>query len=419
MRFSKRVQPRTLGPITLLGLILATGAGLVLIMVGCGLIVRASAIAQAQPTSIGISIATVTPGSTDAPSLQADSGLPAGTPSRTPTSWLLGQALFASNITATPITSDPRPPTNTPTPVLKPTGYYVAPIDPTPIPTPILPEAAPFPGSCDGPGRMNILIIGMDGRADNYERAARADALIVVGINFGDKTVQILSLPRDLWVQIPEVGNNPLHENRINTAYGLGQLAGYPGGGPAFQAVAISHNFGIRIDRTVVLNFTAFENGVDTIGGVDIEVPRDIRDDKYPDDEGGTLVLDIPAGWVHMDGRTALMYARTRHQDSDFGRMRRQQQVMMAVRDRLLSPDVIPVLPSLAELLYYSVRTDVSFEEMGLLGCVGPQIANEAVTRVVIDTSMVEPFRTESDASVLRPKMEVILPLLEAFATGQ
>jgi hypothetical protein len=77
------------------------------------------------------------------------------------------------------------------------------------------------------------------------------------------------------------------------------------------------------------------------------------------------------------------------------------------------------VLPSLAQLLYYSVRTDVSLEEMALLGCVGPQISSDLITRIVIDNTMVEPFRTESGAAVLRPKMELIMPQLEVFATGQ
>jgi LCP family protein required for cell wall assembly len=220
-------------------------------------------------------------------------------------------------------------------------------------------------------------------------------------------------------VQIPEYGNNPLHENRINTAYALGQQYTYPGGGPAFEALAISQNFGLRIDRTVVLNFSTFEQAVDAIGGIDVEVAKAIRDEKYPDDQGGTLVLEIPAGWVHMDGRTALMYARTRHQDSDFGRMRRQQQVLMAIRDKLLTPETIVALPALAQLVYNSVRTDLTLDEVGLLGCVGPQIPGESIARIVMDTTMVQAFTTESGAQVLRPKMDVILPLLETFSTGQ
>jgi len=416
MKFSKNTRPRTIGPTMLLALLGVTGVGVVVIFLGCGLLSQITGTSSAPATFVvGI------------PNFGSDVTYVAltlnppeeGTASATPTAWSLGQALFSPQITVTPITNDPRPPTATPTSVLQATNFYVAPANPTPIPTPILPEAAPFPSSCDGPGRMNILIIGMDGRSANYDRAARADALMLVGVNFGDKTAQVLSIPRDLWVQIPEVGINPLHENRINTAYGSGQLAGYPGGGPAFQAYTISQNFGIRVDRTVVLNFSAFENAIDTVGGVDINVAKAIHDPKYPDDHGGSLVLDIPAGEVHMDGVTALMYARTRHQDSDFGRMRRQQAVMMALRDKLFSPDVIPVLPSLAQLLYNSVKTDISFDEIGLLGCVGPQIDPNSITRIVIDSSMVSPFHTEGGADVLRPKMDIIQPALEAFSAGQ
>lgn len=415
MRFSKSTRPRTIGPGMLLGLIVATGAGILVIIFGCGLLSQITS-GSSAPATFVVGIPNLGVGVTQ---LALNTQLPDGTASATPTAWSLGQALFNANVTITPITNDPRPPTEAPTEVLAPTNFYIAPVNPTPIPTPVLPEAAPFPDSCDGPGRMNILIIGMDGRSANYDRAARADALMLVGVNFGDKTAQVLSIPRDLWVQIPEVGATPLHENRINTAYGSGLLANYPGGGPAFEAYTISQNFGIRVDRTVVLNFSAFENAIDTVGGVDINVTKAIHDNKYPDDEGGSLVLDIPAGEVHMDGKTALMYARTRHQDSDFGRMRRQQQVMMALRDRLFSPDVIPVLPSLAQLLYNSVKTDISLDEVGLLGCVGPQIDPNAITRVVIDSTMVTPFQTEGGADVLRPNMDLIQSALEAFSSGQ
>lgn len=407
MRFSKRTRPKTVGPAALIALTAITGVGILAIVFGCGMIARAAAVTSAQATFV-VAIPT-----------QAETAQPQGTPSATPTAWSVGELLFVPSVTVTPVVNDPRPPTHTPTPAIQPTNYYSAPANPTPIPTPVLPPAAPFPTSCDGPGRMNILVMGMDGRSDNYDRAARTDVLMLIGVNFSDKTAQILSIPRDLWVQIPEVGNNPLHENRINTAYELGVLAGYPGGGSAFQAYTISQNFGIRVDRTVVLNFNTFENAIDAVGGVDISVSRPIHDDKYPDDSGGSLVLDIPAGDVHMDGRTALMYARTRHQDSDFGRMRRQQQVVMALRDKLLSPDTLTALPSLAQLLYNSVKTDISWDEVGLLGCVGPRIDASSITRIVIDSSMVESFKTEAGAQVLRPKMDMIQSALEAFSTGQ
>jgi LCP family protein required for cell wall assembly len=404
MKFSKKTQPRNLQPFRLLILILFLGGAVVLAFAGL-IAWRANAGGPGAPTAIVINYRTAA--YTESVSATLESAA-----TSTPATL---SAMIKTTLTAMPTPA----PTDTPAPTLKPTGYYAAPANPTPIPTPVLPPAAPFPTSCDGPGRINILVIGMDGRSANYNRAARADALAVVGVSFGDRTAQILSIPRDLWVQIPEHGGAAGHENRINLAYSLGQQYNYPGGGPAFQALVVSNTFGLRIDRTVVLNFTAFETAVDTMGGIDIDVPRAIHDTAYPDDEGGTLVLEIPAGLVHMDGRTALMYARTRHQDNDFGRMWRQQQVVMAMRDKLFSPESITALPGLAQILYNSVRTDLSLEEVSLLGCVGPQIPREAISRIVMDAKLVEALTTETGAQVLRPKMDAILPLLEVFSTGQ
>ena len=266
---------------------------------------------------------------------------------------------------------------------------------------------------------MNILLIGVDGRSDNYNRAARADALLVLGVNYGDRTAQILSIPRDLWVQMPEYGDRQTTEGRINTAYGLGRSYGYPGGGAAFEMAVIAHNFGLRIDRSVTVNFSAFEDAVDAVGGVDIYLNTPIRDVKFPMGNGNTMILEIPEGWVHMNGEVALMYARTRHQDSDFGRMRRQQKVLMALRDKFVSAEVLPNLPALAQAIWGSVSTDMSLEDIGLLGCVGPQIDPANASQIVMDLSMVEPFVGPGGASVLRPKMEAILPALQAFNTGE
>ena len=403
MKFAKKPRSRALGPLWVLGLPLLLGSACVLTFAGW---IAWRRIPQpGTPTAIVINFLT-------AASTESAPTAPEIVATTTPATL---SAVIKTTLTAAPTTA----PTEMPTPTLRPTGYYAAPANPTPIPTPVLPPAAPFPTSCDGPGRINILVIGMDGRSANYNRAARADALAVVGVNFGDRTAQILSIPRDLWVQIPEYGNAAAHENRINLAYSLGQQYVFPGGGPAFSALVVSQTFGLRIDRTMMLNFTVFETAVDTMGGIDIDVPRAIHDTAYPDDEGGTLVLEIPVGLVHMDGRTALMYARTRHQDNDFGRMRRQQQVVMAMRDRLFSPESITALPGLAQILYNSVRTDLTLDEVSLLGCVGPQIPRESITRIVLDTTMVEAFTTEAGAQVLKPKMDVILPLLEVFSTGQ
>lgn len=304
--------------------------------------------------------------------------------------------------------------------VIEPTAtrFYVIPAQPTPIPTPVLPAAAPFPTVCDGPGRMNILLIGIDGFNNNYFRAARADTIILLGVNFAAKSAQMLSIPRDLWVQLPGLVQVP--EGRINTAYHYGELYGAPGGGPGELAAVLANTFGLRVDRYATVSFTAFEQGIDAIGGIDINIPEPIYDGRYPLRDGsGTIAIDFPAGQVHMDGATALIYARIRHDSSDFARMRRQQQVLFAVRKQLLRPQTLLQLPALTQALMGATRTDLSLEDLALLGCLGPQIEVSAIQTWVISDNMVQNTKLADGAQVLLPVMEAIVPVLEQFNVGE
>ncbi len=265
---------------------------------------------------------------------------------------------------------------------------------------------------------MNILLIGIDGFSNNYGRAARADTLILLGINFAEKSARMLSVPRDLWVPLP--GLVQLTEGRINTAYHYGELYGAPGGGPGELSAVFANTFGLRVDRYVVVSFSAFEQGIDAIGGIDLSIPEAIHDSKYPLRDGsGTIAIDFPAGDVHLDGSNALIYARIRHDSSDFRRMRRQQQVLLAVRNRLLSPATIPDLPALAQVLISSARTNLSLEDLALLGCLGVQINQDAIQTWVLGSGMVVDTKLADGAQVLLPNMEAILPVLEQFNAGE
>jgi LCP family protein required for cell wall assembly len=312
-------------------------------------------------------------------------------------------------------------PTETPAPVIippTPTWFYIAPNTLDLPPTPVLPAVAPFPTACDGPGRINILLIGIDGFDANYNRPARTDTVILVGVNFSNKTAQMVAFPRDLWLPLP--GGLPVTEARINSAYHYGELYGVAGGGPAQLRATLEQNFGVRVDRHMVVSFMAFEQGVDTIGGIEIDVPKPIRDPAYPmRSREGVMAIEFPAGRVQMDGGTALIYARIRHDSSDFQRMRRQQQVLFAVRDKLLQPETIPQWPALAQLLFSSVRTDLSFDDVALLGCAGAQIGSGAISSTVIDSRMVTPTTLADGAQILMPQMEGILPVLQAFNAGE
>ena len=307
-------------------------------------------------------------------------------------------------------TLEPSPTVPEPTPTL----FYIVPQQVEIDPTPMLGEAAPFPTSCDGPGRVNILLIGIDGFSNDYNRAARADTVMLLGIDVGAKTAELVSFPRDLW--LPMANGLPVAEARLNSAYHYGELYGVEGGGPAEVAATLTQAFGVRIDRHVVVSFLAFEQAIDALGGIEIDIPQPIRDPNYPRrSTEGTIAIEFPVGRVLMDGGTALIYARIRHDSSDFRRMQRQQQVLFAVRDKLLSPAVLPQIPALAQVLWSAARTDLTVDDIGLLGCAGLQIQESAISRTTITEAMVEPTKLQDGAQVLMPKTDLINAAIASF----
>lgn len=331
-------------------------------------------------------------------------------------------AATATSATVSAAAASPAPaPTAAELPAPGPTAtwFYAAPHTLDFAPTPVLPPAAPFPESCDGPGRMNILLVGLDGFSNDYDRPARTDTIMLVGVNFSARTVQMLSLPRDLWVAMPN--GIPVTEARINSAYHYGELYAVPGGGPAQLKASLEQVFGVRVDRYAVVSFLAFEQAIDAIGGIEIDIPEPIHDPKYPrrSRPNDTIAIDFPAGRVQMDGGTALIYARIRHDSSDFNRMRRQQQVLFAVRDKLLRPETLPHLPALAQLLYSSVRTDLTLDDIALLGCLGPRVDRGAIQTTVIGSSLVTPTTLADGAQVLLPQLDALLPVLQSFNAGE
>jgi polyisoprenyl-teichoic acid--peptidoglycan teichoic acid transferase len=284
----------------------------------------------------------------------------------------------------------------------------------TPEPTAaVLPTVA---GPCGGPAEMTIALLGMDTRADDYDYRARTDAITLVHINFVTGKAAMFSIPRDLYVPLPNLEEAGIDQSRVNTAYLYGEIYGVAGGGPAEFRQTIELNFGLRVDRYVLINFAAFKAVVDAVGGLDIDVPKAIYDDEFPADEGdGTIVLDIPAGMTHMDGAQALRYARTRHQDDDYHRIQRQQLVLMALRDKLVQPAVIPQIPGLILALQGAGRTDLAPDEMAALACVGPRIDRDAITTLQIDGTMIIPWTTPSGGRVSIPDRDLIAPVVNEF----
>lgn len=282
----------------------------------------------------------------------------------------------------------------------------------------LIPFLAPRPTPQPVPRRINILVMGIDQRRGE-KGPCRTDTMILVSVDPVRKQVGMLSIPRDLYVTIPGYG-----ENRINMANFIGDRDKYPGGGPALAKRTLEYNYGVRVDYYVRVNFDGFERVIDTIGGVDILVEKEIRDDTFPDDNYGYDPLYIPAGLIHMDGKLALKYARTRHGDSDIYRARRQQQVILAVKDKItqknLAPSLLLKLPELMRTFSDSVETDMPVDQAIQLAQMAMEWDLSNVEMAVIDDSMTVRHITETGADVLLPLNDRVRALMDRmFGEGE
>ncbi len=203
-----------------------------------------------------------------------------------------------------------------------------------------------------GTDRLNVAVLGLDTRdgGDTFN----TDTIVVMSVDPVTKTAAMLSVPRDTLVDIPGVGRN-----KVNAAY---QIGGERGGEVARST--LERLLGIPIHAYAVIDFVAFRQTIDSVGGVIIDVRRPLRDEAYPTADGGVERIAFRAGPQRMDGETALEFSRSRHESNDFGRAARQQQVIFAVRERISQLGVFR-LPSIVERVGPLVRT--SFDPANVL----------------------------------------------------
>jgi len=181
------------------------------------------------------------------------------------------------------------------------------------------------------PKSVDIVVMGLDSR-DGEGNAVRTDSIILVGVDTYRFRVSMLSIPRDLFITAPNYGLQ-----RINTIHVLGEVE-RADQGPVLLRESINTSFGIGIDRYIRLDFNGFKALIDAVGGVDIYVERVIDDYNFPTENFGVQTVRFETGWQNMDGERALIYARIRHQDDDYGRAGRQQQIVTALGQKLLNP---------------------------------------------------------------------------------
>lgn len=230
-------------------------------------------------------------------------------------------------------------------------------------------QEVPLPG-VDSKGqsgnqdRINILVLGIDRRPRDGDSPSRTDTIFVVTVDPKTRSTGILGIPRDLMVDIPyDDASGGTFEDRINAVYQIGEDEDYSGGGIGLlKRVLADEPFGIAIDKYVIVDFDGFEDIIDALGGISVDVPDAVYDPYYSETElpGDYFPQDFEPGVQYMDGRTALAYARIRFSSDDLDRIQRQQRVIFATIDKAKSLNVLSNAGELWSKYKNAISTDIS-----------------------------------------------------------
>lgn len=244
-------------------------------------------------------------------------------------------------------------------------------------------------------GRTNILVLGLDAREPGSD-LGRSDTMILSTFVPREPYLGMLSIPRDLWVTIPGVG-----ENRINTAHFFAE-AELPGSGPAAAMETVRQNFGVAVDYYVRVRFDGFLDLVDLLGGVEVELP--------------VAMSGYPAGAQHLNSEQALAFVRDRAGSDDFFRMQRAQIFIKGLGKELMQPSAWPRLPQILPLVRQMIDTNVPFAKWPALAITVLRVGVDGMDSRTITREMTNPFTTSEGAQVLGPNWAAINPvLLEMF----
>jgi polyisoprenyl-teichoic acid--peptidoglycan teichoic acid transferase len=241
------------------------------------------------------------------------------------------------------------------------------------------------------PIRTNILLLGID-RAPDGTDLSRTDTNILVTIIPLQPYVGMLSIPRDLWVNVPGVG-----ENRINTAHFFAENAA-PGTGPQATIDTVQQNFGVDVSYYVRIRFDGLQEVVDALGGVDLELD--------------SPTAGYPPGVHHLNGEQALAFVRDRSGTDDFFRMQHGQMFLTQMLKQLVSPASWPRLPGVILAINRSVDTNVPIWHWPRLGLALLRAGSGGIDNRIISRDLVTPFTTPAGAQVLRPEWDRINPVL-------
>jgi len=302
-----------------------------------------------------------------------------------------------------PLYQVPPDATATPTPFqpVPPTAVYI----PTDIPTATsLPTNTPTPTAVPSSGQppadqVNILLLGSDQRP--WSRNFRTDTIILASLNPSLGTVNLVSFPRDLYINIPGWGTD-----RINTAWSHG--------GFDKLAATLHANFGVRPTGYVLINFSSFKRIVDSLGGLEVDVGAPLSDyyrGRY---------INIKPGVMQMNADMVLWYVRSRKTTNDFARNRRQQEILQAMVKKFISMDAVKNALQLYDLYDESVTTNLGWQDMLPLLPLASQLSDtNRIHHYYIGPKQVYDWITPGGAMVLLPRQDGIKKVIRQAMSGQ
>lgn len=274
----------------------------------------------------------------------------------------------------------------------------------------------PTPEPWDGASRVNILLMGLDYRDwEAGDGPPRTDTMMLISVDPASNSVGVLSIPRDLWVNIPGYGYG-----KINQAYQIGEALQLPGGGPALAMQTVESVIGVPVNYYAVIDFMAFVRFIDEIDGVKLYVPEPITIDLIG--KGPSTKKTLQPGLQTLPGDFALAYARARNTEGgDFDRAQRQQQVLLAIRDRILEFNMAPKLIARAPALYQEIssgiRTNFTLDQAIRLGLLALGIPRDNIRHGIIGPQQVLFAKSPDGLDILKPIPDEIRRLRdEVFA---
>jgi LCP family protein required for cell wall assembly len=277
---------------------------------------------------------------------------------------------------------------------------FLAPIAAAETPTPAPTAAAtPTPAPTPDPTRLqrteNFLVLGADVRPGPW--MMHTDSIMLVAIDHETDQVGVLSIPRDLWVDIPGWGMD-----RINSAYFLGDYTKYKGGSSALARDTVEKALGVPIQHVVLIKMDGLAQLVDALGGITVKLDCPLYE-QTPDPKNQNRMLNwsLPAGEVKLTGADARKFATYRYLTTDFGRAQRQQQLIWAIRNRAESLDIIPKIPQLWTALGGAFKTDLGVFDVLRLARFGLELDATKVTGASLAPDVIKPYTTKGGAAVL------------------